>query len=444
MAKQDGKNRASTKRRRTVSIITLGCSKNVVDSEVLLRQIEANRLVIADDPNNTDTLIVNTCGFIDAAKEESIGVILQAAERKKLGKLRRLIVAGCLSERYRSELEKEIPEVDGFFGVTDFGRILEMLGGSYRTELLGERRLSTPSHFAWLKISEGCGNPCSFCAIPLMRGGLASRLPGDILAEARLLARQGVREVALIAQDTTAYGLDLFGERRLARLLEDLVKTDGLDWIRLMYAYPAKFPAEVLDVMREHASICRYIDIPVQHSSDSVLRSMRRGITRAATLELLRRIREKVPGVALRTSLIVGYPGETERDFEDLCGFVRELRFERLGVFAYSSEEGTPAAELGDPLPPAEKEARRSVIMDIQSEISLARNRSLIGATLKVLIDRIEDGMAVGRTEHDAPEIDNETHVPLESFSTRPLPGTFLSVRIVGADEHDLFGTNAE
>ena len=424
-----------------ISIITLGCSKNTVDSEVLMSQIEANRMALVDEPCEADTLIINTCGFIDAAKEESVNTIVEAVEMKKRGDIRQLYVAGCLSERYRADLEKELPEVDRFFGVTDFKAIIETLGGSYKYELLGERHLSSPSHSAYLKISEGCDRPCSFCAIPIMRGGHVSTPLEKLVHEAKFLRELGTKELILIAQDTTYYGLDLYGERRLAQLLGELADIDGIEWIRLMYAYPSRFPLEALDVMRERANICRYIDIPLQHADDAMLKSMRRGITRRATEELLGEIRTRLPGAAIRTTFIVGYPGETEESFRALYDFVEEQEFDRLGVFLYSQEENTTADILGDPVPHAVKEERRDAIMELQSGISRRKNEALVGETLRVLCDRVEGEFVVARSEFDAPEVDNEVLIPLTDFSGAPPVGDFAEVTVTEATEYDLMAS---
>lgn len=421
-----------------IAIITLGCSKNTVDSEVLMSQIEANHLSIVDDPADANTLIINTCGFIDAAKEESVNTIVEAVEMKKAGSIGALYVAGCLSERYRADLEKELPEVDRFFGVTDFKNIIETLGGSYKYELLGERHLSAPSHSAYLKISEGCDRPCSFCSIPLMRGGHVSKPVEELVHEGKFLRTLGTKELILIAQDTTYYGLDLYGERRLAQLMGELADIRGIEWIRLMYAYPSRFPLEVLDVMRERSNICKYIDIPIQHADDAVLKSMRRGITRRATEELLEQIRTRVPGSAIRTTLIVGYPNETDAAFQALYDFVQEQQFDRLGVFLYSQEENTTADILGDPVPRAVKEERRDAIMELQSGISQRRNEERIGQQLRVLTDRIEGAYVIARSEFDAPEVDNEVLLPLADFADTPQPGDFIDVEITGATEYDL------
>lgn len=424
-----------------ISIVTLGCSKNTVDSEVLMRQIESNRMTLVDDPNEADTVIINTCGFIDVAKEESINTIVEAAAMKKSGAIRTLYVAGCLSERYRADLEQELPEVDRFFGVTDFKNIIETLGGSYKYELLGERHLTTPRHFAYLKISEGCDRPCAFCSIPLMRGGHVSRPIEEIEHEARMLAAGGTRELVIIAQDTTYYGLDLYNERRLPALLARLAAVEGIEWMRLMYAYPSHFPLETLDVMRAHANICNYIDIPVQHISDEVLKSMRRGITRRATEELLAEIRRRVPDVAIRTTLIVGYPNESDAAFQSLHDFVAAQEFDRLGVFLYSQEENTSAHILGDPIPQDVKEERRAAIMELQAGISQRKNERKIGSRLRVLCDGAEGDFAVARGEHDAPEVDNEVLIPLAEFDGHAPVGRFLDVTVTDANEFDLIAT---
>lgn len=429
------------KRKKSISIITLGCSKNTVDSEVLMHQIEQNNFALVDDPADADTLIINTCGFIDAAKEESVNTIVEAVEMKKNGAIDALYVAGCLSERYRHDLAVELPEVDRFFGVTDFKNILETLGGSYKYELLGERHLTTPAHYAYLKIAEGCDRPCSFCSIPIMRGGHVSRPVEAILKEAAHLGAQGTKELVLIAQDTTYYGLDLYQERRLSQLLSGLSDTDGIEWIRLMYAYPSHFPVEVLDLIRERANICNYIDIPVQHADDAVLKSMRRGITRRATEQLLGTIRDRIPGGAIRTTLIVGYPTETDAAFQSLYDFVQDQEFDRLGVFLYSQEENTTADILGDPIPREIKEERRDAIMELQSEISQRKNAARIGQTLRVLCDRTEAEFLVARSEHDAPEVDNEVLVPLTDFDGDPPIGTFVDVTITDASEYDLMAS---
>ncbi|MDH7514464.1 MAG: 30S ribosomal protein S12 methylthiotransferase RimO [Bacteroidota bacterium] len=423
-----------------VSVITLGCPKNTVDTEVLLRQVDANRIAYTVDPEKADVLVINTCGFIDDAKKESIETILAAVERKRQGKLRAVYVAGCLPMRYRQELRRELPEVDGFFGVTDFRRTIEALDGRYHPELLGERVLTTPPHTAYLKISEGCDHPCSYCTVPLIRGRYVSTPMARLVKQAHFLAERGVRELVIVAQDTTAYGRDLYGKRRLAKLLDQLAAIEGIRWLRLMYTNPAGFPLDVLDVMREHENICRYLDLPIQHISDPILRSMRRGITRRKIEELIDTIRNRLPGSAIRTSLIVGYPGETVKQFEELCSFVLERRFERLGVFTYSREEGTPAAALHGQVRNREKERRRAVLMELQAELSFERNRSFIGKTIPVLVDREEAGAFVGRTEHDAPEVDNEVLIPKRKTAPPLLRGSFVLVTITGADEYTLHG----
>jgi ribosomal protein S12 methylthiotransferase len=424
-------------RKPRVHVITMGCAKNTVDSEKLMAQLRLNRIPLADDIADADVAVINTCGFIDAAKQESLEMIVATAQHKGNGRLRRVYAMGCLAERYRIDLENEIPEVDRFFGTHQLADVLEELGGHLKKELLGERLLTTPGHSAYLKISEGCDHPCAFCAIPLMRGKHQSRPMEDVVSEAQGLARGGVRELVVIAQDTTAFGVDLDGRRQLPSLLERLADLDGVEWVRLMYAYPAHFPREVLDVIAQHPHICKYIDIPLQHVAEKVLKSMARGMSPRALRELIGTIRERVPGIALRTTLIVGYPGEGEREFEELQAFVEEQRFERLGVFTYSREEGTAAYGLGDPVPPEEKERRRAAIMEQQQNISEERNASLVGSRLRVLVDREEQGQFFARTEHDAPEIDNEVLLQKDVDIT---VGTFCDVEIVESYEYDLLG----
>ena len=421
--------------KQKVHVITMGCVKNTVDSEKLMAQLRLNNFEIVPSIEGADVAVINTCGFIDAAKEESIDMIIEQVKRKGNGSLRKVYAMGCLTERYRQELTVEIPELDGIFGSNQIPDVVRSLGAEYRSELLGERMLSTPSHFAYLKISEGCDNPCSFCAIPLMRGRHVSRPVEEIISEAESLAAKGVKELIIIGQDTTAYGLDLYGKRRIAALLPMVADIPGIAWVRLMYAYPAHFPPDLLDVIAGHPRVCRYLDLPVQHAADAVLKSMRRGITRKSLLDLVGRIRDA--GVALRTTLIVGYPGESAKDFGLLESFVRETGFARLGVFTYSMEEGTTAYPLGDPVPAEEKERRKGVIMEIQKGISVERNEALVGSRLPVLIDRAEDGLYVGRTEQDAPEIDNEVFVSAPGPLT---PGTFTDVEIHDATEYDLYG----
>ena len=415
----------------------MGCAKNVVDSEKLVAQLRLNAIEVVPSVEDADIAIVNTCGFIQAAKEESLDAIFEQVKRKAGGKLKRVYAMGCLTERYRSDLQREIPEVDRLFGSNEAAAILQELGGRLRTELLGERVLSTPPHSAFLKISEGCDNPCSFCAIPMMRGGHVSRPMESILEEAAGLAAGGVRELVVIGQDTTCFGLDTTGSRTLATLLERLADIPGISWVRLMYAFPAKFPLDALEVIRDHPRICKYLDMPIQHSADPVLRSMRRGISGRSLRELIGTIRSRVPGIALRTTLIVGYPNEGVSEFEDLVRFVGETRFERLGVFTYSEEDGTSAAPLGDPVAASEKARRRDAIMELQREISDERNSGLVGTTQTVLVDRHEGGYAVGRTEADAPEVDNEVIVHGRDL---PAVGTFSRIDIVEAYEYDLVG----
>jgi ribosomal protein S12 methylthiotransferase len=423
-------------KKRKINIVTLGCSKNVVDSEELMSQLRHNGLELTSETGETDTAIINTCGFIEAAKQESIDSILEAVELKKSGVIRRVVVMGCLSERYADELRREIPEVDVFVGANKIDQAVRAAGGDYKHELLGERMLTTPRHFAYLKISEGCDRPCSFCAIPLMRGAHRSKPRERVLLEAQRLAALGVKEIVLIAQDSTYYGLDLYGKRTLAGLLDCIAGVKGIEWIRLLYAFPAGFPADVLECFNAHPNICRSLDIPIQHISDPVLSSMRRGISTLKLRELLAGIRSAVPGIALRTTLIVGYPAEGEREFEELLEFVREGHFDRMGVFTYSQEEGTTAHPLGDPVPQSVKEARRDAVMEAQREISRERNERLVGRTLKVLIDSAEGGTAAGRTEWDAPEVDNEVIVEdAAGFSA----GEFYDVTIVGSEAYDLF-----
>jgi len=428
-----------TRSRVRVHVVTMGCAKNVVDSERLMAQLQLSNVELAPTVDRADVALINTCGFIQSAKEESLEAILELVRLKSRGRLKKVFAMGCLTERYIEDLRKEIPEVDRFFGSRQMEDVLQALGAEYRAELLGERLLTTPSHTAYLKISEGCDHPCSFCAIPLMRGKHRSQPEEALLDEARRLAERGVKELVVIGQDTTLYGVDLDGTRRLGGLLARLADLPGIEWVRLMYAYPAKFPLDVLEVIAHHPNICKYIDIPLQHVSDGILMSMRRGMSCRALREMVATIRRSVPGVALRTTLIVGYPGEGEREFEELFAFVRESRFERLGVFPYSHEEGTTAYPLGDPVPPGEKERRKERLMELQREISEEQNELLIGKTLRVLIDRTERDHYVGRTEHDAPEIDNEVFIRSASPLTA---GTFCDVDIVEAYEYDIVGVN--
>jgi len=423
-----------------INVITLGCSKNLVDSENLITQLRGNDYKVTHEREEDDAnvVIINTCGFIDLAKQESIDTILQHAESKKAGDIDKLYVTGCLSQRYKDDLEQEIPEVDAFFGTLEMPALLARLNADYKHELLGERQITTLPHYAYLKISEGCNRTCAFCAIPLMRGQHVSRPIEELVAEAKNLARRGVKELLLIAQELTYYGLDLYKKRELPRLLHALADVEGIEWIRLHYAYPSKFPLEILDAMAERAKICNYLDLPLQHAADNVLNLMRRQITRAETEELIETIRQKVPGIALRTTFLVGHPGETEADFETLLDFVRRHAFERVGVFQYSHEEGTRAHDLPDDVPAEVKAARAQRLMDVQQEISLAKNEAKIGQVFKTIFDRKEGKYFVGRTEADSPEVDNEVLVPAKSNYVRL--GDFAQVRITGAEEFDLFG----
>lgn len=419
-----------------IAVLTLGCAKNVVDSEELLEQIDHSDYELIQNPNEADVLVINTCGFIQDAKKESIDTIIQAAELKKQGKLKKIIVMGCLSERYKNDLQKEIPEVDAFIGANKIEQVTRELNIDYKYELLGERYLTTPRHYAYLKISEGCDNPCSFCAIPIMRGVHISKPVERVLKEAHRLAVLGVKELVVIAQDTTYYGLDIYGKRSLKILLDKLNNVEGIEWIRLMYAYPAQFPHEILDTFIDNDKICKYIDIPVQHISDKILKSMRRGITSRATRELLETIRSKVPNVALRTSLIVGYPGEGDKEFNELVNFVQDMQFERLGVFTYSQEEDTHAFSLGDTVPEEVKQARKDTIMEIQKDISYGKNQKLIDTKMKVVVDSVQNSTTYCRSEFDAPEIDND--IIVESAAGMK-EGNYYNVKIVESYEYDLF-----
>lgn len=431
--------KTKTLQRDKVNVITLGCSKNLVDSENLITQLRGNDFEVAHDSNEeANIVIVNTCGFIDLAKEESVNTILDYADRKKRGELDKLFVTGCLSQRYKDDLEKEIPEVDAYFGTLELPSLLARLNADYKYELLGERQITTPGHYAFLKISEGCNRTCSFCAIPLMRGKHVSRPIEELVREAKNLARLGVKELILIAQELTYYGLDLYKTRELPRLLHALADVDGIEWVRLHYAYPSKFPLEIFDVMAERTEICNYVDLPLQHASNAVLERMRRQITREETLELIAAARQKVPGISLRTTMLVGFPGETEEEFEELVEFVRQVEFDRLGVFQYSHEEDTRAYELADDVPAEVKAERANRIMEIQEGISYRKNLDKVGKIFKVLFDRKEGEYFVGRTEGDSPEVDNEVLVPAATNYVRI--GDFASVRITDATEYDLFG----
>jgi len=432
--------RTKTIKKNTINVITLGCSKNLYDSEVLMGQLRANnKEVVHEGAGNI--VVVNTCGFIGSAKEESVNTILSQIEKKQRGEIDKVYVTGCLSERYKPDLQKEIPEVDAYFGTTDLPQLLKVLGADYKHELLGERLTTTPKNYAYLKIAEGCDRPCSFCAIPLMRGKHRSTPIEDLVAQAQKLAADGVKELILIAQDLTYYGLDLYQERRLATLLRALVQVNGIEWIRLHYAFPTGFPIDVLEVMRSEPKICNYLDIPLQHIADPILKSMRRGTTKAKTTALLHMFREQVPGIILRTTLIVGYPGETEADFTVLKNWVKEMRFERLGCFTYSHEEQTHAYQLEDNVPQEVKEARAAEIMELQSEISFEHNQNKVGQTYRCMIDRVEGGYFVGRTEMDSPDVDNEVLVDAKNHYLKV--GDFTDLKIIEATAFDLFAIPA-
>jgi ribosomal protein S12 methylthiotransferase len=423
-----------------VNIVTLGCSKNLVDSEVLLTQLRGNGINAVHESADDDAsvVVINTCGFIDNAKQESIDTILRYVDAKEEGIVDKVYVTGCLSERYKDDLEKEIPDVDAWFGTRDLSRLLKQFKADYKQELVGERILTNPSHYAYLKISEGCDRPCSFCAIPLMRGKHVSRPIEELVLEARNLAKNGTKELLLIAQDSTYYGLDIYKKRNLADLLKHLSDVEGIDWIRLHYAFPTGFPLDVLDVMAERPNICNYLDIPLQHASTRMLQIMRRGTTREKTEELLQMIRGKVPGIAIRTTLIAGHAGETEEDFQEMLDFVEKSRFDRLGVFTYSHEENTHAYSMNDDVPDDVKQERADEVMELQQSISLELNQEKIGKTFKVLIDRKEGGEFIGRTEFDSVEVDNEVIVDASNQYLRI--GDFAQVKITSATEFDLYG----
>ncbi|HEY0652487.1 MAG TPA: 30S ribosomal protein S12 methylthiotransferase RimO [Chryseosolibacter sp.] len=426
-------------RKTKVNVVTLGCSKNLVDSEVLLTQLKGNGIDAVHESTNDDAnvVVINTCGFIDNAKQESIDTILRYVDAKEEGIVDKVYVTGCLSQRYKDDLEKEIPEVDAWFGTRDLSRLLKVFKANYKHELVGERILTNPSHFAYLKISEGCDRPCSFCAIPLMRGKHISRPIEELVLEAKNLAKNGTKELLIIAQDSTYYGLDLYKKRNLADLLKNLSDVEGIDWIRLHYAFPSGFPLDVLDVMAERPNICKYLDIPLQHGSTRMLQLMRRGITREKTEELLATIRSKVPGIAIRTTLISGHPGETEDDFQEMKTFIEKSRFERLGIFNYSHEENTHSHSMPDDVPADVKQQRADEIMQMQEGISLELNQARIGQTLKVIVDRKEGGNFVGRTEFDSPEVDNEITIDGSEYLRI---GDFVNVKVTDATEFDLTG----
>ena len=429
--------RTKSIKKNKINVITLGCSKNVYDSEVLMGQLKASgKDVVHEQEGNI--VVINTCGFIDNAKAESVNTILEYVEKKQQGLVDKVFVTGCLSERYKPDLEKEIPNVDQYFGTSDLPQLLKVLGADYKHELLGERLTTTPKNYAYLKIAEGCDRPCSFCAIPLMRGQHVSQPIEKLVRETELLAKNGVKELILIAQDLTYYGLDIYKKRNLAELLENLAKVEGIEWIRLHYAFPTGFPMDVLELMKREPKICNYIDIPLQHISDSVLKSMRRGTTQAKTTALLTEFRKAVPGMAIRTTLIVGYPGETEADFQTLKDWVEAMRFERLGCFAYSHEENTHAFQLEDDVPAEVKQQRLTEIMDIQSQISWDLNQEKIGQTFRCIIDRKEGMHFIGRTEFDSPDVDNEVLIDAAKFYVKV--GDFAQIKINDATEFDLYG----
>ena len=429
--------RTKSIKKNTINVITLGCSKNIYDSEVLMGQLKASgKEVVHEQEGNI--VVVNTCGFIDNAKEESVNTILEQIQKKEAGLVDKVYVTGCLSERYKPDLEKEIPQVDQYFGTTDLPQLLKVLEADYRHELVGERILTSPKHYAYLKIAEGCDRPCSFCAIPLMRGKHKSTPIEALVTQAKHLAKEGVKELILIAQDLTYYGLDLYKKRRLADLLNALVGVEGIEWIRLHYAFPTGFPEDVLEVMRVEDKICTYLDIPLQHIADPILKSMRRGTTEAKTTALLEKFRKEVPGIVLRTSLIVGYPGETEEDFETLKRWVKAMRFERLGCFTYSHEENTHAYQLEDDVAEEVKQQRSNAIMEIQSQISWEHNQSCIGKTYRCLIDRKEGNHYIGRTFMDSPDVDNEVIIDATKYYLKQ--GEFVQVQITEATDFDLIG----
>ena len=423
-----------------INVITLGCSKNLVDSEDMITQLKANDYEVEHDSSGEDAniIIVNTCGFIDRAKEESVNTILEYADLKTKGEIDKLYVTGCLSQRYKDDLEKEIPEVDAYFGTLELPGLLAKLNADYKHELIGERAITTLQHFAYMKISEGCNRTCSFCAIPLMRGKHVSQPIEQLVKQAKHFASMGVKELILIAQELTYYGLDIYKERRLPALLEALSAVDGIEWIRLHYAYPSKFPIEVFDVMAKLPKVCNYLDIPLQHANDAVLKRMRRQITKQETINLIELARKKVPNLTLRTTLLVGFPGETQEEFEELKDFVATMRFDRLGVFQYSHEENTSAYELNDDISPEVKEARANEIMELQQEIALEKNEEKVGKIVKVLIDRKEGAYYIGRTEGDSPEVDNEVLIPADTNYLRI--GDFAEIKITALEIYDLFG----
>ena len=433
--------KTKTLKKNKVNVVTLGCSKNLVDSEVLMGQLKANKFTVEHEGTSDDhqIVIINTCGFVDNAKQESIDTILRYVDAKKAGEVEKVYVTGCLSERYKKDLEVEIPEVDAYFGTRDLPKILKTLKADYKHELVGERLLTTPQHYAYFKISEGCDRPCSFCAIPLMRGKHVSVDMEELVKRAGTLAAKGTRELLMIAQDLTYYGLDIYKKRELAALISKLSDVNGIDWIRLHYAFPSGFPMEVLDVMKEKSNVCNYLDMPLQHISDAMLSSMRRGITKQKTIDLVNKIRDKVPGIALRTTLIAGYPGETEKDHEEMLRWVEESKFERLGIFTYSHEENTHAHLLKDDVSEKVKKKRADAVMKVQQDISYTLNQKKIGQEFKVLFDRKEGDYFIGRTEFDSPDVDNEVLVKANSENFVRI-GDFAKVKITSATDFDLYG----
>ena len=432
--------KTKTLKKNKVNVVTLGCSKNIVDSEVLMGQLKANNFDVEHESKQDDSsiVIINTCGFIDNAKQESIDTIIRYANAKEKGLVDKVYVTGCLSERYRSDLEREIPNVDGYFGTRELPRLLKTLKADYKHELVGERLLTTPHHYSYFKISEGCDRPCSFCAIPLMRGMHISKPIEDLVKEAKHLAKNGTKELMLIAQDLTYYGLDIYKKRYLSELLKNLSDVEGIEWIRLHYAFPSGFPMDALDVMKERKNICNYLDMPLQHITDTMLKSMKRGTTKQKTIDLVNKIRDKVPGIAIRTTLIAGYPGETEKDHQEMLKWIEETRFERLGIFSYSHEENTTAYLLKDNVSSKVKQARAEAVMALQQGISYELNQNKIGKIFNVLFDKKEGDYFVGRTEFDSPEVDNEVLVKADKNLVRV--GDFAKIKIISAEDYDLYG----
>jgi len=433
--------KTKTLKKNKVNVVTLGCSKNLVDSEVLMTQLKANKYDVEHESPKEDAaiVIINTCGFIDNARQESIDTILRYVDAKQQGRVDKVYVTGCLSERYRPELEKEIPEVDGYFGTRELPRLLKTLKADYKHELVGERLLTTPNHYAYLKISEGCDRKCSFCAIPLMRGNHISVPAEQLVLQAKNLVKKGVKEIMLIAQDLTFYGLDIYGKRNLSELLYKLSDVEGLEWIRLHYAFPSGFPMDAIDAIQNCSNICNYLDMPLQHASDDMLKAMRRGITKEKSTKLLEAIREKVPGIAIRTTFLVGYPGETEKDFDDLMQWTDAMKFDRMGAFTYSHEENTHAHKADDNVPEELKKERAGMLMEVQRKISHKLNTQKVGEKLKVLIDRKEGDYFIGRTEHDSPEVDNEVLVKADN-NTYLRVGDFATIEIISGEDYDLYG----